>query len=65
MIHAIKSLCQITEIPPTYILWLIDLNTISISLMAASLIDIPFLKPYCSVTSLMLVYTDVGLISYA
>jgi hypothetical protein len=29
---------------------LIDLNTISVSLKVASSVDIPYLKPYCSVT---------------
>jgi len=34
---------------------LLDLNTINVSLKAASSVDIPFLKLYCSVTSMLLV----------
>jgi len=33
----------------------IDLNTLSVGLKAASSVDTPFLKPYSSVTSMLLV----------
>ena len=43
------------KIPPTCIFWLIDLNTRSVSLKATFSVDIPFLKPYCSLTSMLFV----------
>jgi len=33
--------------------WIIDLNTLSVSLKAATSVDIPFLKLYFSVTSML------------
>ena len=45
MIHAIKNLCQITKYSSnTHFFWLIDLNTLSDSLMAGSSVDISFPK---------------------
>jgi hypothetical protein len=35
--------------PPTHILCLTDLNTVSVILKAIPSVDIPFPKPYCSV----------------
>jgi len=50
MIHAHKSLYQITENSSNMHFWLTDLNTLQ---KAASSVDILFLKPYCSVTSML------------
>ena len=54
MIHAIKSICQITTNSLTCIFWLIDLNTLSVSQQAESSV-ITFLKLYCFVTSILFV----------
>ena len=43
------------KIPSSCISWLIDLNVLSVSLKATSSVDILFLKPYCSVTGMLLV----------
>ena len=43
------------KIPPTCIFRVIDLNTVSVSLKVASLVDIPFPKTYCSVISMLFV----------
>jgi len=52
MIHTIKSLCQITEnSSDMQFFWLVDLNTLFVGLKAASSVNFPFLKLYCSVTS--------------
>ena len=54
MIHAIKNLYKSQKIPPTCIFWLTDLNTLSVCVKAAASVDIPFLQPYCSMTSMLL-----------
>ena len=55
MIHKIKSLCQITENSSNIHSWLTDLNILSVSMKGASSVDIHFLKPYCSITSMLFV----------
>jgi hypothetical protein len=50
-----KALAKSQTITPTFIFQIIDLNTLSVSLKAASSVEIPFLKPYFSVSSLLLV----------
>ena len=55
MIHAIKAYAKSQKIPATCIYWLIDFNTLSVILKTASSVDNPFLKPYCSVTSMLLI----------
>ena len=55
MIHAIRNLYKSQKIHPAWIFWLTDLNIPSVSLKAAALVDIPFLQPYCSVTSMLLI----------
>jgi len=42
-----KAFTESQKIPPTHIFWLIDLNTLSVSLKATSSVDIPFTKPLC------------------
>jgi hypothetical protein len=54
MIYTIKSLCQITENFSNKH-FLVNRLKLSVSLKAAFPIDIPFLKPCCSVTSMLLV----------
>ena len=51
-----KVFAKSQKIPPTCFFWLTDLNTLSVSLKAASSVDIPLLQPYYSVTSMLLVY---------
>jgi len=62
MIHTIQSLGQITENSSTFNFWLIDLNTLSVSLRAASSVDIPFLKLLFCDQYVVCWYVDVGLI---
>jgi len=50
-----EAFAKSQKILPTCIFWLIDFNTLSVCLKAASSVDIPFLKPHCSVTSMLLV----------
>ena len=53
-----EAFARSQTIPPTcfFFFWWIDLNTLSFSLKAASSVDAPFLKPFCSVTSMLLVF---------
>ena len=52
MIHAI-NFAKSQKIPPTCIFWLLDVNRLPVSPKAASSVDISFLIPYCSVTSML------------
>ena len=47
-----KTFTRSQTILPTRIFWWTVLNTLSFSLKAASSVDIPFLKPHCSMTSM-------------
>jgi hypothetical protein len=53
MIYAVKSLCQITENYSNMHFMVNDLNKLSDDLKAAFSVDIPFLIPCCSVTSVV------------
>ena len=55
MIYAVKSLCQIIENSSNMPFLVTNLNKLSGSPKAAFSVDIPFLKPRCSVTSILLV----------
>ena len=52
----LKASAKSQKIFPSCIFWLVDLNTLSVSLQAASSVDIPFLNTYFPVTSMMFVY---------
>jgi hypothetical protein len=45
MIIQSQAFAKLHKILPTHIPWLIDLKTLSISLMEAFSVDTPFLKP--------------------
>ena len=55
MIYAVKSCCQIMKNYFNMHFLVNDLNKLSGSLKASFSVDIPFLKPCCCVTSMLLV----------
>ena len=55
MLYAIRSLCQITEISSN-MYCTVNRFEYTVSMKAVSSVDIPFLKLYCSVTSMLFVF---------
>jgi len=53
MVHKSKAFCKLQSISATCIVLLTDLNTLSVSLKAGFSVYIPFLKPYFSVTGML------------
>ena len=49
-----EAFAKSQKIPPTCIFWLMDWNRLSVSLKTST-VDIPTLKPYCSVTNMLLI----------
>jgi len=52
-----KAFAQSQKILPTCSFWLVGFNVLSVSLKAVLSVDIPVLKPYSSVTNVLLVYS--------